>query len=336
MKRQTHDGRPIYNDKLWAKMVETGKILINLGYNESSKKPNLFYKLIYKDNEESEILFADLRGRKNKPIWKRLRLDAYRNFDYNKGYSCNDIDYGFQLILLKRNISIPLDYSFYFKYDDDELNGFCKKCNKDILINKNLNESQFSKDLDSDIEIIYCNECKAQKYTKKREKKLCFQCVERRWKIKHHITYNPERTIKVCSKCHSLIHNSGFPNPLWKQRREDFQIEKRKRREMERRKNMKLYLCNECNKEIFSPKKNALCPYCKKKMGILHISDFHCSKCSKNWSGILFQEICPICMLDSENKVNVKDKMILGFNIFSIKDLELKKELMSRYKRKFN
>jgi len=336
MKRQTLDGKPIYNDKLWAKMVETGNILINLGYKEASKKPNLFYKKIYKDNDEYEIVFADLRGTEYEPIWKRLRLHVYRNFDYDKGYSCNDIDFGFQVIFLKRHISIPLDYSFYFKYDeDDDLNGFCRKCNKDIVLNKELNKSQYSEELDPDIELVYCDECKAQKYAKRRKAKLCFHCKKRDWEINHHIAYHPELTIKVCPTCHSKIHNSGFPNLLWKQKKEDFENEKRKRREKKRRKNMKLYACKKCEIEVFSPNKIARCPYCKKKMDEMQISNFHCKKCSKSWSGIFFQEICPNCMIKAENKINVKDKMLLGINICSIKVLKLKEELLNLYKRKF-
>lgn len=63
-------------------MQETGEILKNLGYEEASKKPNLFYKKIYKENGNYEILFADLRGRLYDPIWKNLRVSLYPDFDW--------------------------------------------------------------------------------------------------------------------------------------------------------------------------------------------------------------------------------------------------------------
>jgi hypothetical protein len=29
--------------------------------------------------------------------------------------------------------------------------------------------------------------------------------------VTHHITYEPEKTIEVCDRCHQLIHNGEFP-----------------------------------------------------------------------------------------------------------------------------
>ena len=45
MKRQNKEGRPIYSDHIWSMMLENGAILQKLGYEESFKKPNLFYKV---------------------------------------------------------------------------------------------------------------------------------------------------------------------------------------------------------------------------------------------------------------------------------------------------
>ena len=44
MKRQNKDGRPINSDKIWKRMLWIGSNLEKIGYQESNKKPNLFYK----------------------------------------------------------------------------------------------------------------------------------------------------------------------------------------------------------------------------------------------------------------------------------------------------
>jgi len=139
------------------KKYSNGKYLLDLGYQEALKKQNLFYKKIYKNNGEYEILFANLRGDTFTPIWKFLRLSLYPNFDREVGYSCNSIDFGFQAILLKRHISIPIVSDFVYYNEDYEPVGYCEKCNKDILLGRDLNKSQNSKELDSDIELYYCD-----------------------------------------------------------------------------------------------------------------------------------------------------------------------------------
>ena len=54
MIRQTFDGKPMYKDEVWLKMLETGKKLLDFGYIEALNKPNLFYKKKYKENREYE------------------------------------------------------------------------------------------------------------------------------------------------------------------------------------------------------------------------------------------------------------------------------------------
>jgi len=38
-------------------------------------------------------------------------------------------------------------------------------------------------------------------------------------RVEHHITYNPEKIIRLCRSCHGKVHYKDFPNPLWKQRK---------------------------------------------------------------------------------------------------------------------
>jgi len=325
MIRQTIDGRPIYKDEVWLKMLETGNKLLDFGYIEALNKPNLFYKKIYNENGKYEILFADLRGDIYTPIWKFLRLSLFPNFSYDKGYSCNSVDLGFQEILLKRNITIPVISSLYCY---EEPNGFCKGCNKDILLNKDLNHSQNAIGFDSGIELFYCENCKAQKYNEIREAKLCFLCKERDWAVEHHITYYPERTILICHKCHSGtkgIHWWGFPNLLWKQKRSEFEELKRKMREKrDAKKPVIQYICKDCEEEIYSIKKSYRCPNCNRSMKKVEkcISSFHCPQCLKSWLGVSYQEYCLDCGLKLFPNMDEEDKKILRFNIRSIEDLE--------------
>lgn len=60
----SRDGRPIYSDQIWSRLVEIGQRLGKVGYDESGRKPNLFYRKI-----EGGVLFADLRGTEEIPIW---------------------------------------------------------------------------------------------------------------------------------------------------------------------------------------------------------------------------------------------------------------------------
>ena len=70
MRRQNKDGRPIYSDKIWYQMVENGKKLQKLGYEESTKKPNLFYQILTSNQVNNGIIFVDIRGTDVIPIWE--------------------------------------------------------------------------------------------------------------------------------------------------------------------------------------------------------------------------------------------------------------------------
>ena len=64
MIRQNKDGRPIFSETTWRKLVDTGKKLEALGYVESSHKQNLFSMRV-----DRGYVYADLRGTEEVPIW---------------------------------------------------------------------------------------------------------------------------------------------------------------------------------------------------------------------------------------------------------------------------
>lgn len=238
MIRQNKDGRPIYNNKLWFQMLETGEKLKKLGYEETYTKPNLFLKKIKFTSEENgekreEVVFASLMGTDIIPIWDNPRPYVWKSKNLPFNYFLPEF------ILLKRAGCSPRG-SFYDECEpggwmfglDGIPSGYCKRCGKDILNLVNweiLNEDFFKlyrKGIHQNIEVNYCETCKNIEYAMREYRlqhvedfKMCELCGIKDAQIKHHITYNPEKIIRVCRSCHGKIHHKGFPNPLWKEKR---------------------------------------------------------------------------------------------------------------------
>ncbi len=109
------------------------------------------------------------------PYLEISKIPLYPGFDWKNSYNCNTVDFGFQMIELKRRITIPIVSDFWYyseTYEFDEVyepDGYCTICNKDILVGKDLSKSQNSEDLDSDVELFFCDICKVQEYNKIRE-----------------------------------------------------------------------------------------------------------------------------------------------------------------------
>jgi len=340
MKRQTHDGEPIYKDEVWKEMQKVGNILLAYGYKEASKIPNLFYKKLYKQNGEYEFLYANLGGDDYTPVWKEIRLNLYPKFDYDTGFSCNEIDLGFQTLLFKRVLSIPVESLFWdFEKEPD---GFCCLCHTDLLKDKDFSMSQDAEGLEVDVELFYCDTCKIGIYDQIREAKLCTQCKERDWTMEHHILYDPELTINICYKCHSTIHQQGFPNLLWKQKREETtkEIREKKRRKKQKQNMIKPvfeYICGTCGQEEYSIKRSYQCPVCDTWMKRMehNIAKFRCTICHRSWSGVVYLDYCQDCGLEVFDELNETDKKILRMNIYSIKNDEKKKKLFKTLQGKY-
>jgi len=64
MIRQNKDGRPIFSETTWRRLLDQGKKLESLGYVELSHKQNLFSRRI-----DHGFIYADLRGTDILPIW---------------------------------------------------------------------------------------------------------------------------------------------------------------------------------------------------------------------------------------------------------------------------
>lgn len=248
MIRQNKDGRPIYKDSVWHQMIQTGEKLRKLGYNDSKTKPNLFYKPI-KSEIKSEnditiqvngVIFADMRGTEVVPIWGDPRPLVYSS----------DLPFNIflpEFILLERSGCSPR-VSFYeecepdgWMFGLDEIpSGYCKRCGEDILFKMDweiLNQDfieLYSQGIDQSLEVNYCETCRKIEYAIREYRmlhfndfKLCELCGIKDAQVRHHITYNPEKIIRICRSCHGKIHYKQFPNPIWKERRpqKDKQVE---------------------------------------------------------------------------------------------------------------
>ncbi len=340
MKRQTIDGQPIYKNYIWEEMLKAGEILLDLGYVEAKKSPSLFYKRISRKDGGYELVFADLRGDRTIPIWRRLRLKLYPKSDYKKGYSCNSVDFGFQELLLKRKLSIPVVSSNIYVISESNW-GYCSKCKKDLLEGRDLTVSQYSNELDLDLMFHYCAKCIERIYERRRMDNLCIHCKKRSWELWHHITYEPELTIRVCVKCHigkGGIHWWGFPNLLWKERKEDYENRKRERkRQEELRKPVYNHLCYVCGEVIYNAKKSQYCPDCKKKMtsSRQRSSNYHCEKCAKSWRGLRYLKWCLDCALTSSEAWSESQKEVIRSNINSIRKKKLREKYHNLYLDKF-
>jgi len=169
MKRQNKDGRPIYSDKIWKRMLWIGENLEKIGYKESNKRPNLFYKQ-FTNNGVNGVIFADLRGTDIIPIWADASpITYYKDVSFKR--------YIKEVILLKRNKCFPRT-TFYQDSEPDGWafgigipDGYCKGCEKDIihetdwdlLENGIYNEKIENNGSDRHLEVLYCNDCKNQK-----------------------------------------------------------------------------------------------------------------------------------------------------------------------------
>jgi len=235
MKRQNKDGRPIYSDKIWYHIVENGKKLQKLAYEESNRKPNLFYKILTSDQGKNGIVFVDIRGTDVMPIWEEPNPIVYKN----DNLAFND----FMKEVVKINgLGVSIRFSYFDTCEPEGwgffLNkipsGFCKRCGKNIIdeVDWNILEGgAYSTKITENpynlkIEVNHCNICKKMEYSKQEYRHTCLKvadlcelCGEKEAELTHHITYEPAKTIRLCRSCHGVLHKKEFPNPIWKEKR---------------------------------------------------------------------------------------------------------------------
>lgn len=227
MINQDKFGREIYNSKFKI-LLKYGTLLLLNHYLESSKKPNLFYKKI-----KEGVFFCDMRGTDEVPIWQDTTplfyFFPYKKVPRWKVNRLKDNEYS----NLRKNIPIRISFyedeevienyyptidkffgkedNKYFNIEEEDIyeNGFCKFCNKDMQK-----------------EGIFCDVNCYEKFIQKKKKEyndwlesrkiecpICKKRVEPEQMHEHHINYDEEDTILICSSCHTEItfHLDKYP-----------------------------------------------------------------------------------------------------------------------------
>lgn len=219
--------------------MRIGDKLIDNGFTESPRKPNLFLKKI-----DNATIYADMRGTDIIPIWEHPVPMVYFYFDKNvdKMFIMNNIknkelkklesdgiefrisfyewtenamdqDYAFQR-LDKERFNDDNFWDFHYHYNEELPNGKCKEC--DQIINDDYyhcsfecRQRAFKRVLVKEInKAEYCEVCGLKYVSHFEEIKEIFGIDVLDELIEHHTSYFPEKKIKVCRRSHHKIHNS--------------------------------------------------------------------------------------------------------------------------------
>ena len=183
-------GNPIY-PRVFRALEQHGYNLKMLGYTESLRKPNLFYR---KNEELGVVFFADMRGTEEVPIWSDVRPLLYWHFmrEYPNWLK--------RRLVKSELVAIDGRLSFYEVWEpeglmsNDSEDGYCKFCGKDFS-DKGLYCSKECEDADSETYQTHCA--------------VCGKVITYETKITHHVSYEPEKTIDICRSCHSKIHRTN-------------------------------------------------------------------------------------------------------------------------------
>ena len=220
-------GRKI-NLQIFNRLCNIGLKLNKLGYKESKRKPNLFYRKF-----EGGFIFADMRGTEMIPIWESPEPIIDFKFDSNI-QEWQQVRIREKELEMFRNNIVP----WRFTYEEDEhwmdwdrekiywhnifgdSDGFCKCCGKDMKNNnyfcsEECKEIAIKKQLARQINNSdeFCYVCKTKKISSKQEIKDIFDVELPDVLLNHHVSYFPEKTIPVCRKCHNLIHKTdNYPD----------------------------------------------------------------------------------------------------------------------------
>jgi len=202
-------GKPIYGEK-FRRLQANGGILGAQGYFESAKKPNLFCKQI-----PQGWFYADMRGTEEVPIWSDTRPAFYWKFNASTPMWERRRLMKTELEKLFKS-GCPLRL-FFYAHDSVELSdvsafideengvfdwdaGFCRSCSKDIQSDDPFCSSECKENYEDSL---------------KETCELCGNKIEPEHKVRHHVSYSPEKVIVVHPGCHNKIHKtSEFPQTI--------------------------------------------------------------------------------------------------------------------------
>src|SRR4030042_411413 len=155
-------GNRIYPN-IFNKLLEIGEQLLRVGYLESIKKPNLFYKKI--EQEATILNFLDMRGTEEIKIWEEPVPLMYQKIEKGELWQVGRIVKR-EIQMLKEN-NIPYRFSFEgwiegTNIDEGSADGYCITCRKDLQSDK-----------------IFCSEHCEQIYNEKEVARIKQEAKER-------------------------------------------------------------------------------------------------------------------------------------------------------------
>lgn len=227
VERMDKFGNTIY-DRTWFRMCKNAEALENAGYTESERKPNLFYLSIVTSLRTTQTLlidggtfvqkkttqvtfFADMRGTRQVKIWENT--DPYlswRFFELVPDWKKRRVIEAELRRLSELGCPCRLSYNqtsepggLMFSNED----GFCRHCGKDFQ-----SDGRYCSDgcmkkvrqLLKELEEV----CEGVRRRKLPTCSVCHEKLEHEQTIEHHVSYQPEETIKVCRSCHQKIHRA--------------------------------------------------------------------------------------------------------------------------------
>ena len=196
-------GRPIYA-KPYAILVRWGDILVQNGYKESGKKPNLFYKPF-----SCGILFADMRGTDIVPIYEDPVPMVYIQ---HKG--CDSIPFWKRHRIIGEELRKITEAGCEYRFSmEAQMHGDCI-CGRSFTSEtgfcaQNAGYCNWCKK-DFQDEGEYCSQkCRGEHVESLKEKCVaCGKSIDFTEVHRHHISYFPEQTVPTHMKCHLEIHKT--------------------------------------------------------------------------------------------------------------------------------
>jgi predicted HNH restriction endonuclease len=205
MKSEDKFGRRIYS-KTFLILQKYGEMLADLGWKESQKKPNLFYKML-----DGITVFADMRGTEIVPIWEDPCPLMYVTMEHEDWKRRRAVRYAAAEL---GSAGIPHRLSFYDEAEPDGLlfgdpeelpDGKCKLCGNEF-----------------DHDGLFCSETcektssqlnslrdKVRAHAGEQKCAVCGKTLKWYGKdyVLHHVDYRENKTIPVCRSCHPRIHS---------------------------------------------------------------------------------------------------------------------------------
>lgn len=196
-------GSPIFPSK-FKYLQKQASILLNSGYFESRRKPNLFCRKF-----KEGWFFADMRGTEEVPIWADVRPLFYWSFEASiplwkrRRLIKQELIHLFKVGCLCR-LSFELHNCEEFEQTSAFINteegifewdeGYCTFCGKDFQGDGLFCSAQCESEYEISLKPV-CDVCGRKIFNNE---------------IQHHVSYFPERVIAVHASCHNRIHKTDL------------------------------------------------------------------------------------------------------------------------------